>query len=33
VVQLKAACRRGDAESLMEGLRTLFQVEEGSLSE
>jgi glutamyl-tRNA reductase len=33
VVQLKAACRRGDAEMLMEGLRTLFQVEEGSLSE
>lgn len=33
VVQLKAACRRGDAEILMESLRTLFQVEEGSLSE
>jgi len=30
VVQLKAACRRGDSESLMEGIRTLFQVEEGS---
>ena len=30
VVQLKAACKRGDAENLMEGLRVLFQVEEGS---
>lgn len=27
VVQLKAACRRGDAESLMESLRALFQAE------
>jgi glutamyl-tRNA reductase len=32
VVQLKSACRRGDAESLMESLRLLFQTEEGSLA-
>jgi glutamyl-tRNA reductase len=33
VVQLKAACRRGDADSLVEGLRLLFQVEESSEAE
>lgn len=32
VVQLKAACRRGDAESLMEGLRQIFQIGEGQES-
>jgi glutamyl-tRNA reductase len=26
VIQLKAACRRGDASGLVEGLRSLFQV-------
>ena len=28
VVQLKAACRRGDAGSMMESLRALFQTEQ-----
>jgi glutamyl-tRNA reductase len=30
IVQLKTACRRGDAENLTEALRQLFQVEAGT---